>query len=1103
MDQAAQWLQMTASACHDEAAVRSATANLEAAEAIPGFAIFLLNLSAGGQDRGQRTAAAAYLKNYVRNHWSEGGSTHLNEHLEFRNQLVHVLLEVDAAVVKLLAEAFRLVVANDFVRENSWPELVPALMTAIQRSNLVNGATGLKWKTVNALIALQTTIKPYQYFMNPKVAREPVPEQLELIAMEALVPLHGFFHHFVEQVVSSKDAATVSLENEHALLILCKCFHLAVRSHMPSSLIPSLASWCLGFIHLLDSLAVDKLMVETEEIKLKVGKRCLQIFCTLVTRHRKHTDKFMPSMVASALKIVKQKPLKNKFHSWQERIISLAFDLISNVLETGPGWRVVASHFSSLLESAIFPALRLNEEDIMEWEQDTDEYMRKNLPSDLDEVSGWRDDLYTPRKSALNILGLIALSKGPPMSGTTNQIVSTKRKKGGKVPNGKGGAGSAGELLVLPFLSKFVCPLGDSAVIADTVMNYYGVLLGYGSLKEFFKVQSPEHVSLLLRTRVLPLYSVTLPSAYVIANANWLLGELAVCLPDELNQEIYDALLKALVAPNVGNISWRPVRASAAGALAALLQEEYRPTEWQRVLQIVVLGTASKDKDDCCLSLQLLASVAETGEEKVALHVPWILSTIRGEISRHILPSPEPWPQVVELGFSALAAMARCWESAEPGENDNGCISPKDWKDGCFSVASAFSHVLQQAWLSHMKEGVVSELLPPPSCLNEASVLLCLVLKYAHEPQVVTNLKVESVLQVWADLIAEWSAWEEEEDLAVFEAIEEAIALNEKIPLKTFIKADVPPPPAPPIVQRSIVEGIATFIISAIELAYSSATWRACLVSHSLLQVPKFSFDSEGIRQTLAIRFTQASYSRFQRLKSRNVPLRKPLVLLIAACYLCFPSSVEKILLEENAITDLENGFLKWVEALAYLANGSSEQCLILESEIKLAVMAMVKVLEQLLALACNNMMLEVASACFRSLLDATIRLKEVQEAEDSEEDEDNEQDNDDDDDIEESDEENEDSDNDEHEETEEEFLERYAKTACDLETEMIEEADGSEEDGQEIELGLLGMTDHKAAVISLIQKYHCHLINGQTLPQEFVSRFLENFPECRQFGIL
>lgn len=40
----------------------------------------------------------------------------------------------------------------------------------------------------------------------------------------------------------------------------------------------------------------------------------------------------------------------------------------------------------------------------------------------------------------------------------------------------------------------------------------------------------------------------------------------------ELNEAVYSALLKALLAPDAGGVSWRLVRVSAAGALTSLLQ---------------------------------------------------------------------------------------------------------------------------------------------------------------------------------------------------------------------------------------------------------------------------------------------------------------------------------------------------------------------------------------------------------------------------------------------------------------------------------------------------------------------------------------------------
>ncbi len=39
-----------------------------------------------------------------------------------------------------------------------------------------------------------------QYFVDPTVAREPAPEQLELISKELLTPLQAIFHHLVQEV---------------------------------------------------------------------------------------------------------------------------------------------------------------------------------------------------------------------------------------------------------------------------------------------------------------------------------------------------------------------------------------------------------------------------------------------------------------------------------------------------------------------------------------------------------------------------------------------------------------------------------------------------------------------------------------------------------------------------------------------------------------------------------------------------------------------------------------------------------------------------------------------------------------------------------------
>lgn len=105
-----------------------------------------------------------------------------------------------------------------------------------------------------------------------------------------------------------------------------------------------------------------------------------------------------------------------------------------------------------------------------------------------EESSGWREDLFTPRKSALNLLGVISISKvaipqkdvssndllnsqcrlflclqGPPVVAS----VSSKRKKGEK--NKQKDRSSMGELLVVPFLSKFPIPTDINTSVTKIV----------------------------------------------------------------------------------------------------------------------------------------------------------------------------------------------------------------------------------------------------------------------------------------------------------------------------------------------------------------------------------------------------------------------------------------------------------------------------------------------------------------------------------------------------------------------------------------------------------------------------------------------------------
>lgn len=149
----------------------------------------------GGENQGLRIAAATYLKNLTRRNIDSNAScTNINK--EFKDQLMQVLLQAEPSVLKVLLEAvciwqmsiswvfnfllvmltylsklflvccqFRVIVGVEFVKQNSWPELVHELQSAIQSSYLISKDANSGCTTVNGLMVLHALIKPFQVFV--------------------------------------------------------------------------------------------------------------------------------------------------------------------------------------------------------------------------------------------------------------------------------------------------------------------------------------------------------------------------------------------------------------------------------------------------------------------------------------------------------------------------------------------------------------------------------------------------------------------------------------------------------------------------------------------------------------------------------------------------------------------------------------------------------------------------------------------------------------------------------------------------------------------------------------------------------------------------
>ncbi|CAE5967604.1 unnamed protein product [Arabidopsis arenosa] len=1051
----------------DGVAVRQAT------EALDRLSTELPHFPYRGENASLKVAAATYLKNFTRRSTGiEGTISEVSK--EFKDQLLLVSLQADPAVLKVLLELLHIVVVSEFVKKNTWPELVPELRSAIEKSSLISSSNS-SWSTVNPLMVLLTVVKPFQYFLQPKLAKEPVPQQLESITKEILVPLVSVLHRLIDKALTTH--GWDELELEKTIHSICKCLYFSVKSHMPSALSPLLGSFCRDMIRILDSLSFDWSVTPPEGylIRSKAGKRSLLLFGTLVSRHRKYSDKLVPEIVNCSMKIVKHSSNISKLGCLTERIISLAFDVISRVMEIGPGWRLLSPHFSFLLDSAIFPALVLNERDISEWEEDADEFIRKNLPSELEEISGWRDDLFTARKSAMNLLGVLAMSKGPPVS-TTNEAssASCKRKKGEK--NRGNNQRCMGDLLVLPFLSKFSVPSKSYKLDASTSAAYFGVLMAYGSLEEFIQEQNPEYVASFVRTRVLPIYSTPDCSPYLVASANWVLGELASCLPEEMSADVFSSLLKALAMPDQVEISCYPVRFSAAGGIGSLLENEYQPPEWLPLLQIIT-GKIGNEEDEDSMLFQLLKSVVESGSQDIATHIPYIVSSLVSNMLKFMPPSEDPWSQAILGGLETLAAMAQTYESSKPEADEENNQATEIWLTGQGTISKALSALLQHAWLATD--------VPPTSSIDHLSTMLRFIVIACTNCNVFVELRLTELLIVWADILASWNGWEESEDLSVFDCIEEVVGINNKYGFRSFLFRDMPSPPAMPVRPRSVVESIGSFVSKAI-LEYPSATRRACSCVHTLLYVPNYSSDVEGVGKSLAMVFTESAFSHFLALREKPCALWRPLLLAISSCYISYSDIVEGVL--EKVIS---GGFELWVSSLAFSYSLMCDASPSVVSEVKLYVMTVVKVIEHLLDVRHGNATDDLARKCFVSLMEASRRLKEVNEETDDDEDdgEPGEEETE----CEETDLNDEDSESEEYEETEEEFLERYAKAAAELEdSEVIEEAD-EEDDDHEIDLGSLNEIDPQKLVLTLMEKHHEKVI--KLVPSEVISTFLSSFP--------
>jgi uncharacterized membrane protein YgcG len=709
--------------------------------------------------------AATTLHNFVRARWPDAMPSP-GERESLRAAILRALMVAPPGpVVKLLAETFRIVVTADVTRGRCWPDLLPALCTAMQESNLMVGKEQSPVKTANVLIAVHTLLKPYKYFQNPGVEKEAAPPELEAIVKALLEPLLGMLGilaagtlaaaaaEHTEHVDSAANAAHhdqhQQLGNDALLHTILKCFHHTVAAYMPVALVPSLQRWLEVLLKILEqapSFAVDD--ERRHAPRARAVKRIVQALVSLVTRHRRLVDKVLPAVCSHAASLAGAlsarrlaAPAAAPLPAVAARQCALCFDLLARVSETAPGYKLLAPNFGRLLESAVFPALCAAPEDANDWEEDEEEYLQRTLPTDSDDATGFNEELFAPRQSAANLLGLLAergSTGGAPGGGGGGGGGGgdAKRKKvGGKgKASGKQRAPTTPGDVALRFFERFQVAAPPAAAAdpqADSA--YYGVLIAYGALAGWLKSNAPKGtVSTLARQRILPVLlplaaatsqpspEASVSSAMLRANACWALGELSATedLPEE---PTHAALLHTLTDPL--GADQPAMRSAAASAIAAALRASCWPEDWAPLLTAAATAAVGRggncggdggdkgdndaDTDDASRmrALRLIAVAAEVAPEHCGVHavaVP-LAAALAHAAATHTPAPPAALPPIVETALEALVAVVDAALDVTEDIEEDGDGGGGGAGDGTHpSLVALVPHIcdaLRRAWL--------------------------------------------------------------------------------------------------------------------------------------------------------------------------------------------------------------------------------------------------------------------------------------------------------------------------------------------------------------------------------------------------------------------
>jgi hypothetical protein len=324
------------------------------------------------------------------------------------------------------------------------------------------------------------------------------------------------------------------------LRLVTKIFFRITNCYLPTHLSATLKGWMDDFFQLLSNSlvkgdAATALLAFCDEDadddddeglngspKWKLQKRILQVLLNFQVRHKATFEVYVPRF----LQIVLGGLTSEQQALLPSRIVSLCFDALGRCWENQSHRKLVQPHVKNLLRTAIFPVLQLSATDVEMWADDEEEYIASNLLVD-NLTSGFREDLHTPRRSAINLLELMASLED------SKKVRLEKARKAlkARASKGKGAKGTSVPRSafseILKFSEAVLAEAGASEDASLQEAQLYGVLLLVGSLsanhERMDEAKTKTKIAVLMRETVLPAcqYTASLGSnrPLIVANA--------------------------------------------------------------------------------------------------------------------------------------------------------------------------------------------------------------------------------------------------------------------------------------------------------------------------------------------------------------------------------------------------------------------------------------------------------------------------------------------------------------------------------------------------------------------------------------------------------